>query len=137
MHFPAGMRMAHWPAVLSGRDLDDVSSCVGVDGVWYAGSHGFELIGLDGAHQQNEEALGAVATSFERVAAERRERFRAIGRVTLEHKRFAVAVHYRNATEERVDTVVASVHGVGKRDEPSPEAWCKKPLIRATLRDAV
>ncbi|MFZ1177692.1 MAG: trehalose-phosphatase, partial [Mycobacterium sp.] len=30
-------------AVLSGRDLADVTTRVGVPGIWYAGSHGFEL----------------------------------------------------------------------------------------------
>ncbi len=37
-------------AILSGRDLADIRGRVGVPGIWYAGSHGFELIGPDGSH---------------------------------------------------------------------------------------
>src|SRR5438093_7045575 len=37
---------AHVPvAVLSGRDLDDVRRCVDIDGIVYAGSHGFDIAG--------------------------------------------------------------------------------------------
>ena len=35
-------------AILSGRDLADIRDRVGLPGIWYAGSHGFELIGPDG-----------------------------------------------------------------------------------------
>src|SRR6202000_2648012 len=35
-------------AVLSGRDLADVTERVGLPGIWYAGSHGFELSAPDG-----------------------------------------------------------------------------------------
>ncbi len=35
-------------AVLSGRDLDDIRERVGIPGLWYAGSHGFEMVGPDG-----------------------------------------------------------------------------------------
>ena len=40
-------------AILSGRDLADVRERIGLPGLWYAGSHGFELTGPDGAHHQN------------------------------------------------------------------------------------
>ena len=32
-------------AVLSGRDLADIREQVGIPGLWYAGSHGFEMVG--------------------------------------------------------------------------------------------
>ncbi|CMR76699.1 trehalose 6-phosphate phosphatase [Mycobacterium tuberculosis] len=41
-------------AVLSGRDLADVTQRVGLPGIWYAGSHGFELTAPDGTHHQND-----------------------------------------------------------------------------------
>ena len=43
-------------AILSGRDLDDIRSRVDIPGVWYAGSHGFELTEPDGTRHQNEAA---------------------------------------------------------------------------------
>src|ERR1700726_2405549 len=42
-------------AVLSGRDLADVTKRLGVPGIWYAGSHGFELTAPDGTHHQNAD----------------------------------------------------------------------------------
>ncbi|PRC52740.1 trehalose-phosphatase, partial [Mycobacterium sp. ITM-2017-0098] len=43
-------------AILSGRDLADVRDRVGIPGVWYAGSHGFELTAPDGAYHCNGAA---------------------------------------------------------------------------------
>ena len=36
-------------AVISGRDLDDVRRMVGIDGIFYAGSHGFDCAGPEGS----------------------------------------------------------------------------------------
>ena len=47
-------------AILSGRDLADIRGRVGVPGLWYAGSHGFELSGPDGSHHQNDAAADSV-----------------------------------------------------------------------------
>ncbi len=47
-------------AILSGRDLADIRQRVGLPGIWYAGSHGFELIGPDGSHHHNDAAAAAV-----------------------------------------------------------------------------
>ncbi len=99
-------------AVLSGRDLADVRERVGVPGIWYAGSHGFELTGPDGAHHENEDAGAAVPVLADAAAALRTE-FDAIAGVVVEHKRFAVAVHYRNAARERVGELAAAVRTAG------------------------
>ena len=56
-------------AILSGRDLADVRSRVGIPGIWYAGSHGFELTGPDGTYHGNEAAAVFVPV-LERAAAE-------------------------------------------------------------------
>ncbi|HEY9304241.1 MAG TPA: trehalose-phosphatase, partial [Mycobacterium sp.] len=47
-------------AILSGRDLADVRERIGLPGIWYAGSHGFELTGPDGAHHENAEAAASI-----------------------------------------------------------------------------
>ncbi len=102
-------------AVLSGRDLADVSKRVGVPGIWYAGSHGFELTAPDGAHHQNDAAATAIPV-LERAAAQLRERLGSIAGVVVEHKRFGVAVHYRNAARDRVGEVAAAVRAAGRHD---------------------
>jgi hypothetical protein len=40
-------------AVISGRDLDDVRRMVGIDGIFYAGSHGFDCAGPGGFAEQH------------------------------------------------------------------------------------
>jgi alpha,alpha-trehalase len=100
-------------AILSGRDLADIRDRVGVRGLWYAGSHGFELSGPDGSHHQNDAAAGAVEV-LESAAAELRAELSEVPGVRVEHKRFAVAVHYRNVAAERVGETIAAVHRQGR-----------------------
>lgn len=102
-------------AVLSGRDLADVTKRVGVSGIWYAGSHGFELTAPDGTHHQNEAAAAAIPL-LEQAADQLRDQLRSIPGVVVEHKRFGVAVHYRNAERDRVGEVAAGVRAAGRRD---------------------
>lgn len=102
-------------AVLSGRDLADVAERVGVPGIWYAGSHGFELTAPDGTHHQNDAAAAAIPV-LEQAAAQLRDQLGKIPGVVVEHKRFGVAVHYRNAERDRVGEVLAAVRAAGRRD---------------------
>ncbi|OBI45351.1 trehalose-phosphatase [Mycobacterium kyorinense] len=103
-------------AVLSGRDLADVQQRIGLPGIWYAGSHGFELTGADGEHHQNEEAAASIPV-LEKAAAELRSQLAAVDGVVVEHKRFGIAVHYRNAARNRVGEVSAVVRTAGRRSE--------------------
>ena len=100
-------------AVLSGRDLADIRDRVDIPGLWYAGSHGFEMVGPDGTHHSNETAAQAIPV-LERAAAELTARLSAISGVSVEHKRYAVAVHYRNAAPDAAGTVTAAAHDVGR-----------------------
>src|ERR1700693_589449 len=101
-------------AVLSGRDLADIRTRVDTPGLWYAGSHGFELTGPGGTYHQNEAAAAFVPV-LERAAADLRDSLAQIPGVRVEHKRFAVAVHYREVTSERVGEIVATTHKLGQR----------------------
>lgn len=101
-------------AVLSGRDLADVSGRVGTPGIWYAGSHGFELTEPDGTYHCNDAAAGFVPI-LERAAADLRKSLDHIPGVRVEHKRFAVAVHYREVAPELVGEIVSATHQLGGR----------------------
>ncbi len=101
-------------AILSGRDLADIRHRVGVAGIWYAGSHGFELIAPDGSQHQHDDAAAAVGV-LENAAADLRAELAQIPGARVEHKRFAVAVHYRNVARERVAEVIATAHRHGRR----------------------
>ena len=103
-------------AILSGRDLADVRQRIGLPGLWYAGSHGFELTGPDGAHHQNAEAAESIPVLAEAAAA-LADQLDDIPGVVVEHKRFGVAVHYRNAARDHIGHVAAAVRGAGRRAE--------------------
>ena len=108
------LRTACPVAILSGRDLADVRDRIGLPGIWYAGSHGFELTGPDGAHHQNPEAAASIPVLAEAAAA-LGDQIGHIPGVVVEHKRFGVAVHYRNAARDRVGEVTAAVRSAGQR----------------------
>jgi trehalose 6-phosphate phosphatase len=101
-------------AILSGRDLADIRQRIGLPGIWYAGSHGFELTGPDGTHHENAEAAASIPV-LEQAAAELADRLAHIQGIVVEHKRFGVAVHYRNAARDRVGEAAAAVRSVGRR----------------------
>ncbi|MGV0992165.1 MAG: trehalose-phosphatase [Mycobacterium sp.] len=101
-------------AVLSGRGLDDIRERIGIPGLWYAGSHGFEMVAPDGTYHHNETAAQAVPL-LDLAAAELIERLSSIPGVVVEHKRYAVAVHFRNAAAGAAATVTAAVHDAGRR----------------------
>ncbi len=112
----------HCPVgIISGRDLADVRARVGVPGLWYAGSHGFELVGPDGQHYENEEASDA-EPDLVRITSTLCERLGTVPGVLVEGKRFAVSVHYRNVDAERVDEVISTVRA----------AVAEEPRLRAT-----
>ncbi|SFP98568.1 trehalose-phosphatase [Tranquillimonas alkanivorans] len=102
-------------AIVSGRDRADVERLVGLDGLIYAGSHGFDIAGPDGLrieHDKGAAFSAAVGRAAERLTAGLAD----IGGALVEPKRFAVAVHYRQVAEadvrkvERVvDDVIAAV----------------------------
>jgi alpha,alpha-trehalase len=98
-------------ALISGRDLADVRYRVKVDGLWFAGSHGFELVAPNYSYHQNAAttAVGTLAHAANRLAAELGD----IPGICVESKRFAVAVHYRNVDPGRVDHVIAAVRTLG------------------------
>jgi trehalose 6-phosphate phosphatase len=103
-------------AVISGRDLADVQTRVGLADIWYAGSHGFELAGPQGQYYQNPDALAAVPLLHHATRA-LTDRLRDVPGVLIEPKKYTVAVHYRNVAPDRIDEVVATVHDVATTGE--------------------
>lgn len=88
-------------AVISGRDLADVRRMVGIDGIVYAGSHGFDIAG-EGLSEQRAVEFGPELDRAEEAL--RRSLERTPG-VRLERKRFGIAVHVRQVSERRVPEV--------------------------------
>jgi trehalose-phosphatase len=99
-------------AILTGRDLDDVRRRVNVDGIVYAGSHGFDIAGPRGLRRE-------MATEFlptlDRAEKELDEALDAISGARAERKRFSIAAHYRNVKENDVSKVERAVTEVVAR----------------------
>jgi alpha,alpha-trehalase len=104
-------------AIVSGRDRADVEKLVGLPELIYAGSHGFDITGPGGLrheHPRGVECLPELDAAQEKL----RERLGGIEGVHVERKRFAVAVHYRNAPESAVDAVRGAAEQV-RSEQPA------------------
>jgi alpha,alpha-trehalase len=84
-------------AVISGRDRADVEAMVGLAGIYYAGSHGFDISRPDGGH---EERGAEFRPALEAAADELEQRISTIDGSWVERKRYAVAVHFRQSAAE-------------------------------------
>jgi trehalose 6-phosphate phosphatase len=91
-------------AIVSGRDLQDLRRRVGLDGVFLAGSHGFDIAGPEGWQhtlQKGSEFLSDLDDAERRL----RERLAQIEGALVERKRFSIAVHYRCVRDRDVKHV--------------------------------
>ena len=94
----------HTVAVISGRDLGDVRRLVGLDSLFYSGSHGFELSGPDDYSHVHEQAA-AYLPDLDRAEKALLAALAPIPGHAVERKHFSIAVHYRQVDEALVDDV--------------------------------
>ena len=109
-------------AIISGRDLLDVRKLVNVDGIVYAGCHGFEIMTADGMRHDSPDWIKFLPF-IDRAETEFRSSMQAIPGVLVERKRFAISVHYRKVdpslvqeVERRFDAVVSSLPQLRKTE---------------------
>jgi len=107
-------------AILSGRDLADVQAMVDTEGLWFAGSHGFDVAAPDGARSE-VEAARAHRDALRDAADELEQALASIPGAWVERKQYADAVHFRQvdpaalgAVEMAVDRAVTSHEGLRK-----------------------
>ena len=118
-------------AIVSGRDLTDVRALVGLFGLIYAGSHGFDIAGPHGESlvlQQGTEFLPAISAAADALAG----RLSSLPGVLIERKRFAITVHYRLASPDVQDEAAAAAERLG-----APPARCIAGLRTASRLYAV
>jgi len=99
--------------VLSGRDADDVARRMGIDGILYAGSHGFDVRVADGRHEPNAEAVEYLP-HLDALEARLRTETAEIAGTVVDRKRFGVAVHDRRVAEEDFDRLWEIVNEAGR-----------------------
>jgi len=89
----------HTVAVVSGRMREDVQNLVGIKGIFYAGSHGFDIKGPGGftmIHPIAEKTIPLVSEIIEQL----KQTLQDMEGVLIEEKKFSVAVHYRNLKKQ-------------------------------------
>lgn len=87
--------------IVSGRDLGMLRELVELGHVWYAGSHGFEIVGPDGSMEQLERGSDFLP-DLDEVEQELQEALADIEGHSVERKRFSIAVHYRQVAEDDI-----------------------------------
>lgn len=98
-------------AVVSGRGLDDVRRHVGMDRIFYAGSHGFEIAGPRGWRKEHEQGTIFLPV-LDQAEAELHERLSSVPGIRIERKKFAIAIHYRKALDKDIPAVEDAVDRV-------------------------
>ena len=96
-------------AVLSGRGREDVATLVGLDGLAYAGSHGFDISGPAAGPSLRLEVGEGIPEKIETAAERVRRDLDGIPGVLVEPKRFAASVHFRLSDEGDVSTIERAV----------------------------
>ncbi|ONI06707.1 hypothetical protein PRUPE_5G075400 [Prunus persica] len=123
----------HFPtAIISGRSRDKVYDLVGLTELYYAGSHGMDIMGpvtntdsndhpncVKSTDQQGKEVnLFQPAREFipmiDEVFRTLVENTKGIKGAKVENHKFCASVHYRNVDEKNWSTIAQSVHDILK-----------------------
>jgi trehalose 6-phosphate phosphatase len=111
--------------IISGRGLADIRCLVGIEGLIYAGSHGFEIAGPVHVQPKNSEAL-AFLPIIDKAEQEIRDKISPIEGSLVERKKFGIAIHYRLVDPGRVPAVEAAVDEVASKYGELRKAYGKK-----------
>ena len=96
-------------AIVSGRGMDDVKKRVKIEDLYYAGSHGFEISGPNNFYYEIEKARKLIP-ALDNIEKELRQTFIHVEGVKFERKKFALAVHYRQAPVEEESNIKQRVN---------------------------
>jgi len=130
-------------AIISGRGLADVKRMVGISGLIYSGSHGFELRGPDMSYlYEMPPRIRAAMSKLRRLVS---GELGATNGVIIEKKKFSFCVHYRQCSPSeaayvrRIVTQSASLFVVrgllrlsaGKKviEVLPPDEWSKGRIV--------
>ena len=109
----------HPTAIVSGRSMEKLRAWVDVAGLYFAGSHGFEIVGPHGS-ALNYTFAHELLPSIEKALEALSEALREVDGVLIEDNKFALSVHTRNV----------SVDDLPKLDALLETALEEQPLLR-------
>ena len=120
-------------AVVSGRATDDVRGKVDLPGIFYAGSHGFEIVDPQGQVTINEQAR-EIRSVVDEAHARLSAAVRSIPGALIENVKYTISAHYRQVAEADVPKVSAAVDAVladypQLRRTNGKKVWELRPVI--------
>lgn len=86
-------------AIISGRDVPFIQEHMKLPAAFYAGSHGFEVMGPDGYRHELKEAR-RILPILDRIEKDLRLFAASIEGMEIERKKFAMAIHFRKVEEK-------------------------------------
>lgn len=89
-------------AIVSGRATDDVRLKVNIDNIFYAGSHGFEIVFPDGSIKINQEAQ-AMQPVIDSVFDALKKNLSHIHGALVEHVKYTISAHYRLVAQKDLE----------------------------------
>jgi trehalose 6-phosphate phosphatase len=107
-------------AIVSGRGLADVRRRIGLDALYYAGNHGFEIEGpgVDRVHEAAADARPALESCVRALDAA----LAGEPGTEVEDKQWTLSIHYRRAERD----------GAEARVRAAVDAHCRRPGLRVT-----
>jgi trehalose-phosphatase len=100
--------------IISGRDKADVKKLVGIENLFYAGSHGFDIEGPQQVTFSLSEG-DKIIKSIKDVTYKLQEELKEFTGVQVEPKKYAVAVHFRNAQKSAWPKIIAITRQLADR----------------------
>ncbi|MCK4532597.1 trehalose-phosphatase [bacterium] len=100
----------HTVAIVSGRMREDVEKLVGIKGIFYAGSHGFDIMGpgFSMMHPQAEKIVPVVSQAIKELS----QKLDDVPNIIIEKKKFSVAVHYRLVAQQYLSRISETVNKI-------------------------
>ena len=109
-------------AVVSGRATDDVRGKVAIDGIFYAGSHGFEIVDPQGQVTINPQAQ-KIRSVIDEAHKRLSDRLKGVKGALVEHVKYTISSHYRLVSaqdflkvKEAVDQILKEYPQLRKTD---------------------
>ncbi len=100
-------------SIVSGRATDDVRDKVRIDNIFYAGSHGFEIVDPQGKVEISEEAK-AIRTVIDEVHAKLSDRLKDVKGALVEHVKYTISTHYRLVSDKDFPKIEEAVEDILK-----------------------
>jgi len=100
-------------AIVSGRMRQDVENLVKIKGLFYAGSHGFDILGPK--FSLVEPRAKKVIPLISRIIGKLKKELKGIPGALVEEKKFSVAVHYRLVASKHLAKIKRAVNAVIKK----------------------